>query len=326
MAKRLMRRSEIIRTDVTLEKGFQSFIKECEVKNLAEDTIKTYQRGWNSFIEFLSLEFEEVEFTHEVAREMTVEYVVYKREKKPNISDATINNELRSIRAVLYYFMDNELTKDFRISQVKERLEEKEVYNEEEQIKLLERPKKKASFSEYRNWVILVHLFSTGNRTKAVREMKIKHICLTRRIMLLENTKNNDSYEMPINSFYFPILKEYLNERLSQGAVAEDYLFCNHIGEQFTADGLRTSLYKYHKRRGVEKTSLHLIRHTFATTWIIEGGSPKKLQKALGQKSSVIVDKYIHLVGRDLVDDFEEFTPIGKLKGTISGKKKLSRK
>ena len=84
-------------------------------------------------------------------------------------------------------------------------------------------------------------------------------------------------------------------------------------------------MYKYHKNRGVKKTSLHLIRHTFATTWIVSGGSPKKLQKALGQKSSVIVDKYVHMCANDLIDDFEEFTPIGKIKDNLYSKTKLSR-
>jgi len=323
--KRLSRRLEELKSNITLTNGFDSFIKECEVKNLADDTTKTYQRGWKNFLDFLSEEFEEIQYTTEITREMPIDFVLYTRSKSPNISDATINNRLRSIRVVLYYFMDNNLMENFPIKQIKEILEAKEIYTEDEQIKLLQRPDKRASFTEYRNWVIMIHFFSTGNRSKTVREIKIKNVYLNRKIIILEKTKNNDSYEIPVSSFYYPILKEYLHERLTQEAENEDYLFCTQYGQKFTADGLRTSLNRYNKSRGVNKTSLHLIRHTFATTWIVEGGSPKKLQKALGQKSSVIIDKYVHMCGKDLVDEFESFTPIGKIKDNIGGKTKLLR-
>jgi len=323
--KRLSRNMNMLKSNTTLKNGFDSFIKECEVKNLAEDTVKTYQRGWKNFKEFLTAEFEEVQHTSEITKEMPIEFILYTRNISPNISDATINNRLRSIRAVLYYFMDNNLTENFPIKQIKEILKGKQLYTEEEQIKLLKQPDKKASFTEYRNWVIMIHFFSTGNRSRTVREIKIKNVYLNRKIILLESTKNNEPYEIPICNFYYPILKEYLQERFAQGADNENYLFCTQYGQKFTADGFRTSLNKYNISRGVDKTSLHLIRHTFATTWIIEGGSREKLQTALGQKSSAMVDKYVHMSGKDLINEFESFTPIGKIKDEIGGKNKLSR-
>ena len=101
------------------------------MKNLARETIDTYEEGWNTFTGFLSKKFEEVEYTHELERIMPIEFVLHMREKNPNISDATINIRLRAVRAILYYFMDNGLTEIFQVKQVKERLKEKEGLNVE---------------------------------------------------------------------------------------------------------------------------------------------------------------------------------------------------
>ena len=42
-------------------------------------------------------------------------------------------------------------------------------------------------------------------------------------------------------------------------------LFPNENGVQLTENGLRCIILKYNKRHGVEKTNMHLFRHTAAT-------------------------------------------------------------
>ena len=51
----------------------------------------------------------------------------------------------------------------------------------------------------------------------------------------------------------------------------------------------------------------------------MEGGSTKKLQSALGHSDPKIVDEYVRLYGRDLENDFNELTPLSKLKSQFEG-------
>jgi hypothetical protein len=52
-------------------------------------------------------------------------------------------------------------------------------------------------------------------------------------------------------------------------------------------------------------------------------GNPKKLQYALGHKTSAMVDEYVSVYGKELKDEFNDFTPLSKQKEKIEGKKKI---
>jgi integrase/recombinase XerD len=90
----------------------------------------------------------------------------------------------------------------------------KKPYTDEEQTLLLEKPHvSKCSFADYRNWVIVCHFLASGNRSKTVRHIKIKHIELEKRRITLDTTKNNEILYMSISDTYYPILRDYLKAR-----------------------------------------------------------------------------------------------------------------
>jgi len=111
-----------------------------------------------------------------------------------------------------------------------------------------------------------------------------------------------------------------------RGGGSDDYLFCNQYGKQLTEGGFRSVINKYNKKHNVDKTSIHIFRNTFAKNWLLEGGSTKRLQHALGQKSSKMVDKYARLYGRELRKDFSKFTPLAKMKDIVTENKTIRMK
>ena len=69
-------------------------------------------------------------------------------------------------------------------------------------------------------------------------------------------------------------------------------------------------MYRYHKKRGVEKTSAHAYRHTFAKLWILNGGDIFRLQKILGHSSIEMVRNYVEMFSEDLKKDFAVYNPL----------------
>ena len=82
-------------------------------------------------------------------------------------------------------------------------------------------------------------------------------------------------------------------------------------------------LASYNRSKGVEKTSAHLYRHTFAKKWILNGGDIFRLQKILGHSDLTVVKEYVQMFGQDLAIDFDKFNPLDR---TVSagGNKKLT--
>lgn len=70
-----------------------------------------------------------------------------------------------------------------------------------------------------------------------------------------------------------------------RNGASDDYLFCSIYGDMMGRVTLQSSVARYNKSRGVEKTSIHLFRHTFITLEVREGIAPLVLRRITGHKS-----------------------------------------
>lgn len=73
--------------------------------------------------------------------------------------------------------------------------------------------------------------------------------------------------------------EEYLEFR---GREPSEPLFVSEYGNTLTVSALGNAVWAYNHKRGVEKTSVHLFRHTYAKLYIQAGGDPFRLQKLMG--------------------------------------------
>jgi len=290
--------------DVSITEVFQRFMQEKQAMNVSEATIRYYNKCFQYFTRF----FGENKSCTELNENVGIDYILSLRKMNPNISDITINNYLRGLRAILYYFMEKGFCQSFKVSMVRAEKKLKETYTDDELEKLLKKPDiKKTSFSDYRNWVMTCYLIGTGNRASTVRNLKIGDIDFSSHEIRLKRVKNHKQYIIPLSHTLEKILIEYLQYRKGK---EDDYLFCSQYGEQITYDGLSTIVSKYNLSRGVSKTSIHLFRHTFAKRWILNKGDMFRLQKILGHSTLDIVKEYVNMYGDDLQRDFDTYNPL----------------
>ena len=106
----------------------------------------------------------------------------------------------------------------------------------------------------------------------------------------------------------------------------DDFLFCTEHGTQLTENALRCSIVDYNTRRGVEKTSIHLFRHTFARKYLVDcGGNAFTLQKLLGHSTLDMTKHYCAIFDADIARDFDSYSPLAQIK-TSSSKIKMGAK
>ena len=116
---------------------------------------------------------------------------------------------------------------------------------------------------------------------------------------------------MPLSAAIVKILREYIDISALQ---EEDYLFPEYEGKQLKKRSAEDAIAKYNQSRGVERSGIHLFRHTFAKNYIINGGNPAKLQKLLNHKTIEQTMKYVNLYGNDVAGDLELFNPLDNFK------------
>lgn len=190
----------------------------------------------------------------------------------------------------------------------------KETYTDEELKALLRKPNtRKCDFPEYRNWVTVNLLLNNGCRAATIRNIKIRDVDLENQVIYLRHTKNKKAQVIPLCEALCSVLREYLKVR---GGEMDDYLFPNENGTQLTENGLRCSIASYNRRRGVQKTSIHLFRHTFAKKYLVDcGGNAFTLQRLLGHSTLDMTKHYCAIFDADITKNFENFSPLAQLKG-----------
>ncbi len=107
------------------------------------------------------------------------------------------------------------------------------------------------------------------------------------------------------------ILREYMPIR---SGTPEDYLFCDQYGGMLSMNGLRLAVARHNQSRGVEKTSTHLYRHTFARKYLVDcGGDAFMLQKLLGHSTLKMTKHYCAIYDADIAKDYDRFSPLAQL-------------
>jgi len=229
---------------------------------------------------------------------------IYYLQNTREVKATTINTYLRALKTFLYYAMDNAYLDKFKIEMIKTDVKIKKTYTNKELKKLLRKPnKKKITFAQYRNWVIVNFLIGTGCRYKTLLNIKIKDLDLENDYVIFQKIKNRKQQLLPISKSLYKILLEYLSKRRGK---EEDYIFCTNEGGKLSREALKSAIKRYNHSRGVD----HLFRHTFAKKWILNYGDPYKLQKILGHSSMDMVKNYVNMFAEDIKKDFELYNPL----------------
>ena len=294
------------------------FLYEKEIHGASPATIKTYKGTFKRILDYINSDTT----INQLDKKFVTSFINFLRTSK--LSTATINHYLRELRAFSYWCMDyGYIIPRYTITLVKGQESIKETYSEEELILLLEKPKDIHNFVEWRDWAIINWVLGTGNRIGTIINVKMCDIDLHRGFIYITQQKNKRPNEIPMAFSLNTVLKEYIR-RWRLKAEPEEYLFCNIYGEKLTSNSLKLAIRKYNHNRGVQKTSMHAFRHTFAKMWVKNGGDVFKLQKILGHSTLEMTRKYVNLYGADLKLGFDDIAPLNTITNTnLSHKKKL---
>ena len=306
-----------IENKMTLADGIAEFMLNCEARNLRPGTIRHYSDSVKQIYKYVP-----PDTLLENICEDTWDAYKIALHKKANLNGVSIYTYGRDFKTILRFFMKQKWIPNMELSLPKADKSPTETYTNEELMKLLKKPNiNKCSFTEYKCWVMVNFLLSTGVRQNSLINIRICDLDFDNDVVHVNVTKNRKPLIIPLNKDIKKILQEYLKYRQSDDN--EYYLFCNEYGDKLVKSTLYHSMYEYNKKRGVERTGIHRFRHTFAKQFILMGGNVVTLQKILGHSSLEITQNYLNLLATDISKDIEEFNILRKFKSeSIKMKKK----
>lgn len=244
----------------------------------------------------------------------TVHAVFVEYMQKMGANQQTINSYLRAYRAFGNWLEEEGYIEGFKCPIKEVEPPVKQVYTDADIKKMLVKPKVD-DFVEFRTYCIICLILNTGARSNTILNIRISDLELEEGYINFNTTKAHKVVRLGLERKTKRNLTEWLQYwRLSKGAEEHDYLFCNEYGEQLSRNTLAKSFADYNKRRGVDKTSLHLLRHTFAKRWITSGGDIITLARVLTHSELEMVKRYSNLYGGDIKAEIEEHSIMSQVK------------
>ena len=289
----------------TLLTAFQAFILDKRSIGLQEKTLESYINDFRAVVKYLPEDMMMNDITTN-----TIKQAVNKM-AATTLSRNTIRSYTATMKTFFSWCREEGLSDvDFPLFKGEETVPE--TYTKEELLKLLKKPNlNRCGFGEFRNWVMINLFVNNGIRAASIRSIQNRDVDLDASVIILRHTKRRAAQTIPLSPTLVRILQQYM---LIRKGKPEDYLFPNLEGRQLTETALRHTIVRYNRSRGVQKTGIHMFRHTFARMYLVEcGGDALKLQKLLGHSTLQMTQHYVKLFDTDLVKDFQDHSPLEAL-------------
>lgn len=281
-------------TDKSSKELLEMFLTEKEAYNLSEESIKMYRYHCEKFIALLGEEADEPGYrilTQKKYNEFILDI------KGKGIKDVTVAITARSIRAWLYWLMENDCIRSFQVKIPKFQKTIPDTYTDEELILLLEKPKRNCTEVEYETWVFINLAIATGMRLSSMLNMKVADIHFSDNTIVVNRTKNRNTLSLVVNDELLLILKKYIQLfELND----DDYLFCTGEKGKLAKRTMEDFVKRYNMKRGVQKPKLiHAFRHTFARNHYLQNHDMYRLKDLMGHTLISTTEHYLGSLGLD---------------------------
>lgn len=165
-----------------------------------------------------------------------------------------------------------------------------------------------------RNYCIFHLMLDCGLRSQEIRHLRYTDIDQERNIIHILESKGCKSRIALIPDF---LINEIINYVLCR-ARSSDMLFLSlRSNEPLTANAVKHLFSKLKKESGIERLHAHLLRHTFATSYLIGGGNLEFLRVFMGHSDYNVTKIYSQLAAESkmLGVDVYHLDPIFFTKG-----------
>lgn len=219
----------------------------------------------------------------------------FKTEHGTRISSRTRKDYLRDVKTFYSFLVDNEyLEKDpsvkLKLPQVQteplEPLSRDEVHIIDDMYKI-------DTALGCRNLAIIHLMLDEGLRSGEVQRLCISDLHFNDGYMTIRKSKKEKGRVLPIARNVEKYLKRYLDGKRPE--VNHDYVFCTSSGAPLTPNSIKCFFARLKSSSGIKRVYPHLLRHTFATSFILGGGSVELLRIYMGHSSIETTQKYLHV-------------------------------
>jgi integrase/recombinase XerC len=275
-------------------------------KRFSRHTLVSYQTDLKQFKEFLSA----FDSTPEAATHIDVRaWIVSLVENQ--INARSINRKIATLRSFYKFLLKREIiTTDpsSRIKVLKTAKRLPQFVKQSELNILLDQFDFKNSLNGWRDRVMLEVLYGTGIRLSELVNLEVKDIDLNKQTIKVLGKRNKERV-IPFSNGLKVVILDYMKAK--EGLITKNGFFLiTNKGEKVYPEFVYRIIKKYLKNyTSADKTSPHVLRHTFATHLLNKGADLNAVKDLLGHSSLAATQVYTHNSMEKLKKVFDQAHP-----------------
>ncbi len=211
----------------------------------------------------------------------------YKNLRRALVAPATVNRELSCIKHMFNMAVQWNLLGENRLRLVKKFREPAgrvRYLDDEQLVKLVD------SCANHLKPIVIMAV-NTGMRKGEILTLKWADVDLEKGIIMIKNTKNNETRILPLNKTLGTMLT-------AMNRNGHQHVFVNGKGHPF--DDVKSGFASALKRAAIADFRFHDLRHTFASKLVMAGVDIRTVQELMGHKDIKMTMRYSHLSDRHL--------------------------
>lgn len=292
---------------MTISDAFTAFTREKYSEGISEETLRFYNYNIPKFIEWC-YDFYDIEDVGDLDSTVFEEYKIYLLSNKHKTKKTSLQTYSRAIKTFLNWINSKNLLDDDigKLTLIKAETPNIVPLSDAE-IKILLNCFDD-TFLGVRNKLIVLLMVDSGLRRGEVVSLSTGNINLINNTMLIIG-KGNKERLVPFGEE----TKRYIRIYLNMIDKKEKYFFQNNDGKPITNNTIKLFFQKLKINSEIYRLHPHLLRHTFATNYILYGGDVEELRILLGHTSIIMTQKYIHLAAQQRILNQRYHSHIDKL-------------
>lgn len=270
------------------------FLLEQEFRNNSDVTIEWYKQQLTEFFSWLGSD-EPEDLNLLKFKQYGVFLKSQTKKDGDKLSSSSVHGAMRAVKAFYNFCIGEDYLNDFsrHLKLPKVHSKEQLILDDSEIIQLLKVLDISSARSSQRNKCFVLLMLDSGLRRGEIPRINISDISFSTSSMIVRG-KGSKQRLIPIGAKTCSQLLDYrLKYRASAGS--SEPFFLDQSGNRCSDNLVKLVFQRLKEQSGIERLHPHLLRHTFATYYLADGGDLETLRLILGHSNIHTTQMYLHL-------------------------------
>lgn len=294
--------------EITIDAAYKNFIDDRKTY-VSGKTLAFYLDNISKFVTFCHEHYAS-DLMSDLPESVLKDYVLHLRTKKkfeghpftPESDDVIKNSSVRTytraVKSFLNFCVQEHYIKDYKRVKMPRNDARQIIPLYDEEVTKIDQTFNMSSMMGLRDFCIVHLMLDAGFRSQEVINLKIQDVLFDKDALLVVNSKGSVSRIV----IMCPFLKKHLSSYFDlyrRGSAPTDAVFIQiKTKESINENVIKQYFARLKKKTGIDRLHPHLLRHTFATSYILGGGNLEMLRILLGHSDYDVTKNYLHLANQ----------------------------